>query len=581
MSFNMMNFESLANELILDIFEYFDGLDILRIFFGLNSRLNQLLCNHFQSYTFNLRSISRLNFDRICREYLPLIINQVVSFHLANDDETPNLPEDFLSYGFHFDQFISLKSLTLYSIHSPELLNQIIVQCRHLERLKIKHCNIQESNGLMNDIWSLPLKYCCFENFFSKGQYFSNIQVICKTMKYLVIDSFYEDLNSLYHLFHSTPALRHLSISLNGCAGDDEVINPCTSSIDSLNLVFRSSINSLANFLQYLPNLSSLTITMTDAYMNGNEWERILLDYLPNVRKLRFRMNVPLSDNREKETQIDDLLKTFQTDFWIKEHQWFVQCDWSAFGWSELVLVYTLPYDFTDFSYYDTIQSRSTYSNPIEYPVYDRVHTLRHSFSDALPMNETVQLNPRFSSITDLQLYLPLTDHFSSCLASLEHLKFLHVTIVDNSFDQQLQFLLDRATNLYSLTLRSRIDFHIDFMQISSASLRRLDLQSKSFFRLDYFDDEDCQSLTQSSIGKQCEVLLISVKTRSTIRELIAQMSNLRSLTVQCKDDKYTIHRPSIPANDKLIQWLIEHVPAKCSIVRDEQQLTKIHFWIK
>ena len=109
----------------------------------------------------------------------------------------------------------------------------------------------------------------------------------------------------------------------------------------------------------------------------------------------------------------------------------------------------------------------------------------------------------------------------------------------------------------------------------------RLDLQSKSCcFRLDYFADKDCQSLAQSSIGKQCKVLLISVKTRTTVSGLISKISNLRSLTVQCKDDK-CIYRESIPANDKLVQWLSEHLPEKCSIIQDEQQLSKIHFWIK
>ncbi len=96
---------------------------------------------------------------------------------------------------------------------------------------------------------------------------------------------------------------------------------------------------------------------------------------------------------------------------------------------SERVFLYTLPYDFNDFSYYDVTQSKFTYSNAIEYPVYDRVHALRHSFSDTLLMNETVYLTPRFSSITDLQLNPPLSEHFCSCLTSLDHLKSLHVTL--------------------------------------------------------------------------------------------------------------------------------------------------------
>jgi hypothetical protein len=90
-------------------------------------------------------------------------------------------------------------------------------------------------------------------------------------------------------------------------------------------------------------------------------------------------------------------------------------------------------------------------------------------------------------------------------------------------------------------------------MKISSASVRRLDFQSKLLFRLEYFEDKDCDLLlAHSSIGKQCEVLLISVKIRATVNELIGKMASLHSLTFQCKDDKY-IHRESIPANDKFL----------------------------
>jgi hypothetical protein len=82
--------------------------------------------------------------------------------------------------------------------------------------------------------------------------------------------------------------------------------------------------------------------------------------------------------------------------------------------------------------------------------------------------------------------------------------------------------------------------------------VRRLDFQSKLLFRSGYFEDKDCDLLAHSSIGKQCEVLLISVKTRAPVNELIGKMASLHSLTFQCKDDKY-IHRESIPANDKFL----------------------------
>ncbi len=215
---------------------------------------------------------------------------------------------------------------------------------------------IDKSTCLINGIWSLPLTHCYFENFYSSRQCFLNIQVISNTMNYLAIDGLYCDFNVLYHLFNYTPALRHLSISCN-CYADDEIVNQRTSSIHSLKLVFHGSINFLTTLFQHLPNLYSLIITMSDAYLNGTEWEKILLDYLPKVKKFRFRMNFPLSDDQKKDKQVDELLiKTFRTDFWIEQHQWLVQCDWDAFGWSKRVFLYTLPYDFNDFSYYDATQ---------------------------------------------------------------------------------------------------------------------------------------------------------------------------------------------------------------------------------
>jgi hypothetical protein len=581
-----MNFESLANELILDLFEYFDGFDILRIFYGLNARLNQL-CYHFRLYRFNFRSISKHNFDRICQEYLPLIINQVISFHFSDDDETPTLPELFLCRGFLLNQFTHLKSLSLYSIHSLDLLNQMINQCRSLRFLK--HLNIIKFNidyeqdktvSLMNDIWSLPLTQCRFENFYSGGQCFFSIQVISTSMNYLFIDQIYCDLNVLYHLFEHTPNLRHLSIS-SDYSTDDESLHTMTSSIRSLKLAFEGSIISMINLFQNLPNLCYLTLKTSDLYLNGNEWEKIFVDYLPNIKKFRLRMNFQFSDDYNKDEQIEQLLETFQTDFWIKQHQWFVRCDWNPFDSFNRIYLYTLPYDFGDFFYFDTIQSRSTYPSISKDFSYDRVNILRQSFSENLPIESINYLSPRFYKIYDLKISIPFSQNFSSCIASLDQLNSLDVTICDDSSYSQLQLLLDRAPHLYSLTLRSAGNIQISLLELSNASIRRLDLMTKSTYRLQYFNHNECiKILAQSSIGKQCEVLLISVENRTIICELIQIMSNLRSITFQCKEDKCK-YRESLSTNDEVLHWLVEHLSSEFMIVRDKRQISKIHIWIK
>jgi len=152
-----MKLECLPNEILLDTFEYLHAIHILRAFYGLNSRLNKLLNTSFKSYYLDFRSVSKCNFNIICQQHLPSIINKIISLHLADDDETPNLPEIFLSYNFTLDRFTHLQALSLYSIQSLDLLNQILLQSHQVKYLKLIQCfynNIEYQ--LINNIWSLP-----------------------------------------------------------------------------------------------------------------------------------------------------------------------------------------------------------------------------------------------------------------------------------------------------------------------------------------------------------------------------------------------------------------------------------------
>ncbi|CAF5099596.1 unnamed protein product, partial [Rotaria sp. Silwood1] len=60
----------------------------------------------------------------------------------------------------------------------------------------------------------------------------------------------------------------------------------------------------------------------------------------------------------------------------------------------------------------------------------------------------------------------------------------------------------------------------------SSNSVRRLDLQN-----IDRpYNHRQCIILSRSSLGKQCEVLSITVKYRKSILYLLRKMTNLRAL---------------------------------------------------
>lgn len=573
----MMNFETLANELLLDLFEYFDGLNLFRAFYGLNYRLNHLLYYHF-----DFRSISKQKFNRLCHEYIPLISQQIMSLCLSNDDETPNLPEIFFSYTFIFNH---LKSLSIYGIYSIDSLNQIIEQCQsliYLKHFKIIHFRIDGEQDkitlLMNRIWNLSLTHCHFEDFYSGGQYFFNIQTKSLSIKYLSIYDIYCDMNVLYHLFEYTPNLKQLTIS-SDYSSSYELLNQKYLSIKILKLSFEGSIHPVINLIENLPNLSYLTLKTYDIFLNGYEWKEIIENNLPKIKTFHLRMNVQFNNSNNKDEEIDNLLETFQTYFWIEQHQWFVQCDWELDNSSNRAILYTLPYDFGDFFYFDTLKSKSTCPN--RNFSYNRVNILRQSFSDNLPLENPNRLTPKFYKIYDLTINIPFDNHFLSCIPSLDQLKTLDVTVQeDDSAYFLLQILLNRAINLYSLKLRSSTNLQMNLIEIHNQSIRRLDIMTKSALRLQYFNSEECFLLAQSSIGKQCQVLLISIENRRNICELIQIMPNLRSLTIQCKDDKYNYKR-SISIHDELIQWLSEHLSSELLIFRNKSQTSRVHIWIQ
>src|SRR5690348_9438187 len=108
-----MNLEILPNEILLDLFEYFSGVDMLRAFYGLNSCFNLILYTQFRTYRFHFNSISKRTFDIICQQHLSFIADRIIDLSLSDDDETPEQINLFLSYVPSFNQFTQLRSLTL------------------------------------------------------------------------------------------------------------------------------------------------------------------------------------------------------------------------------------------------------------------------------------------------------------------------------------------------------------------------------------------------------------------------------------------------------------------------------------
>ncbi len=580
-----MHFECLANELILDLFEFFNVQELFHGFYGLNNRFNQLLLTKFQSYHLDFRSISKHNFEIICEQYLPSIHNRILSLHLSNNEETPNLPKQFLSYNFSINQFIHLQSLSLYYIQSFELLNQLIIQCNYLKHLNLIQCyfNYYENDlqCLINNIWRLEkLTHCILDQIILRKMRLTNISVVSSSIKYLTLDKITCDFKDLSHLFEHTPYLQRISINLIYGFPNQQLQIPIVS-MTSLKILYHGCMESLTNLFENLPNLINLTLEVFDIYCNGYEWEKILLNYLSNIKIFRLKMNLNFPDYNNIDKQVKELIDTFRTPFWIEEHQWFVRCDWDPSNIFRNGILYTLPYAFDDCFYFDAVSSISTCPVNTDYWSYDRVQILSHENPENDLAKDLILFSIRFSQIRHLKISFPFNENFWSCILPLNQLKSINVTLLHtDSAYFQLQNLFNRALHLYSLKLSYSTDLPLRLFTLTSSSIRRLNFLRKSQSHIQYFDNNECFILVNSPLVRQCEVLLIGIKNRSNIIDLINSIPNLRSLTCHCKDDEYNGWNSSSTTNDELIEWLRNNLPLTCSISRDEKRTYLIRFWI-
>ncbi|CAF4281305.1 unnamed protein product [Rotaria sp. Silwood2] len=583
-----MSLELLANELLLDLFEYLNAYNLFRAFHGLNARFNQLLFIQLQKYYLDFRLISKNNFEYFCQQYLTSINNRVISLHLSDDVETPNLPQLFLSYGYRINQFIHLKFLSIDCISSFDLLNQIIFQCHELSYLT--HLNIMIHNkqepeenfrAFINDIWSLSkLTHCYLDIQYPYATWLLEMTMISQSIKYLSTKNICYSSYSLFHLFKHTPNLERLYI---GSIGQfyDQHIQTIIPSLITLSMTAQFTLQWMKNLFQQIPNLCYLTLEINNIYLDGQGWEKILTNYFHNIKIFRLKMTVEFSPLEDIEEQVDQLLNSFRSHYWIEKHQWFVRCDWCPMNINKTGLLYTLPYTFDTFYYTDGNQSKSTNSNNLDYSFHNSSKILHHTNHKRDFSKNWILYPVRFFNICHLNIRLPFDDTFWSLISTLDHLISLDVKLNQDLDYSQLQVLLDRASHLYSLRFYHLNDFSMTSFNIKSRSIRRLEFFQHFEVRLRYFNSEECTILANSSLAFQCEVLMIDAESRENILELINIMPNLRALSVRCKDNENNQYK-SFETNDNIMEWLHQHLPSKYtySINRNLYNIARINLWI-
>lgn len=578
-----MQLESLANELLLDFFEYFNAVQLLRAFYGLNSRFDKLLSVYFRAYHLDFRSVSKRDFDLMCRQYLPSMVDRVISLDLSDDDETPNLPNLFLSYGFILGQFTHLRSILLDNLSRQDMEN-IILNCRSLPsftHLKLTNVFLGERQHFvhfLDNIWSLPkLTNLDVETSNSASYHFSTLTVLSSTIEYVTMKSLHFSLGDLRQLLEYTPRLQHLTGSLKPGRQADPLplVAPL---ITKLRIRSSCSLVEMSSFFQSMPNLTHLTVTTLDFLLNGHQWKEIIVNHLPKLRNFRLLTQCRIPNRNNSEEQVNELLNTFRTSFWLDEHRWFVRCEWYPETVSVGLSLYTLPYIFGDSYDLNPRKSyKSTCPDHADYWSYNHVSNVY--YEEKL---ENWSLFPiRLPNVRHLTVRLPLDSNFWSIFPTLNQLTSLDVWSARGAATlSHLETLLDRAPHLYSLRVDEGYGSVLAQLQTSNESIRRVHSKYPLTEVQGDSNATPCSMWANSSLGRQCEVYMITIDLQTNVLDLVRQMPNLRALTIQYKIDELVTEGLS-SEKDELVKRLQAQLPLTYLAQRQQQGNRQIRMWLE
>ncbi|CAF4672248.1 unnamed protein product [Rotaria sp. Silwood1] len=274
MMYHRCLFDLLPAELLHILFNYFSGHEILINFYGLSDYINAIL-QSYSAYKLNFKSISRYNFDLICRNIRP---EQVISLILCDSDDTSGESELFFSY-FQIEQFIRLQSLTLIEIefkshtYGPMDLNS--------------GNKLQQINSILIHTYAQILPQLKFLNL-NGGGVLESIQL--SNLQRLKLGSC--SIDKLETITHLAPQLKSLDVCINfGEMNFQSIILPTR--LTRLNL----QICCYAD--------------LTD----GQRWQALT----NSLVTFYFKFDIHICINF-----IEQILDSFRTSFWLEEKHWFI-----------------------------------------------------------------------------------------------------------------------------------------------------------------------------------------------------------------------------------------------------------------
>ncbi|CAF1139792.1 unnamed protein product [Adineta steineri] len=518
-------FEDLSNELLYEILEKLDTCDINKSFSNLNNRLQNLINSSSLLLVIKLDSKSKSLVEDHCQHVIIPNSHRIRTLSLDDCPTDPSLIDTFFKHCTIDSSFQRLKYINLYRVKQETLLT-ILLDSKSLPRLSSLNILMSYKNyhdldlvniyQLIFSLSTLEYNRLCTPRSILPIYIPHVINQQFSTIEYLVIDHCCT-LNELNSILQHTPQLRRLSC--HGVIDSDEELKEdlslklphlksiCFETCDAPFDEFEVFIKKISSQLQIV----SISIYWNKDYLDSNRWERLIKEYMPQLKKFYFHFNQHFDDDDRQinlSDSTDEFINQFNSLFWI-ERKLFCEKKWIDLhehmkSDHRIIRLTIQDSQYTELNWEFINKVKSTFK-AIQFThleiEYDNmcIHMLLDILS-SLPNIESLKLS--FTPILDLEsVFIEDTKNYLSVLAINKITKVKLGQVIE---EQEIQFYINLCPHMQYLQVESRLsDESIWYTCFENLSIELL------YEILDYLDAYDIYE-SFSNLNNRLQTLIIS-----------------------------------------------------------------------
>ena len=295
-----MTFESMPDEIFLEIFDYISGCDLIYSFYNLNRRFNSII--HGIRVYLNLSCVQQKKFLFTCHYILPKFSRQICSIKLSNK---PTI--DGINYYLEESKYLQQEQVKTLILTEPTI-EQLIKLLSYFPFLKTLVIKTTDYLVIPIEYISDSLRICRISNCQID---LSSLDISKKIYFIEELNIKMSDINNLFILLYSMIYLKRLTCHISE---NSSLINSCELSQKCLLLLTYLKLNIcsisfkyIENLLNFCPNLISFIYTYTtgtdlsydNEHIDYNRWNNLLENKLTQLKTFDLHISINIDPQRD------------------------------------------------------------------------------------------------------------------------------------------------------------------------------------------------------------------------------------------------------------------------------------------